>query len=144
MLALNHEVHEAEEMCLQQNKPIPAPAWLAEGKAALSHNSPKQGKATPQKPQKSSDYGGLFAQPQVIEQEILENFDEQYHDLVKELLAKGMNFNKDGYFSLRDPKTNTIIAQAELGIFDTMQVYGPLDEQSRKVFEGRGFKVSSL
>ena len=71
--------------------------------------------------------------------EVLENFDEQYHSLVKLLLDKGIEFNTDDYFVLTDDN-DAIIAEAELGIESKKIVSGVL-EGYEKIFIEKGFTI---
>ena len=75
--------------------------------------------------------------------EILENFDEKYHSLVKSLIESNIEFNKDNYFSLKDNQ-GIIIAEAYLGLPSHRIVIDPLDEISRNNFEANSYRVYSL
>ncbi len=76
-------------------------------------------------------------------QDILENFDSKYHSLIKNLLDKEIEFNKDDYFYLRDSEKR-IIAEAFIGLPKHKTVIDPLSEESRKAFEKEGFKAYSF
>lgn len=75
--------------------------------------------------------------------EVLENFEDKYHDLVRDLLDNNINFNKDDYFYLLDDN-GSIIAEAFLGLPDQKIVIEPLDENSKQEFEKHSYRVLSL
>lgn len=71
---------------------------------------------------------------------ILENFDDSLHDVVRELIARGERINKDGYFYLEDD-TNSLLAEAGLGLEERKLVVDPLDETSAHEFEKAGYRI---
>ena len=69
---------------------------------------------------------------------ILDNFDPVLHKVVKILIDKNIKINEEYDFDLI--KDDEIIAQAELGSYESRFFCKPFDEESKKVFIENGYK----
>lgn len=76
-----------------------------------------------------------------ISEEILANFNEQLHDIVKLLFKNNIAFNAEYDFDLIED--DLIIASAELGSHTKKIVVNPYDEESKQTFIKKGYKVFS-
>ena len=74
---------------------------------------------------------------------VLENFEDKYHPLIKILLNKNIEFNKDDYFYLKD-NDNQIIAEAFLGLPVNKIVIDPLSDEFIEIFNRNGYKTFFL
>ncbi len=70
--------------------------------------------------------------------EIFENFGSEYHNLITELINKGVDFNRDCSFYLEDDY-GAIIAEATIGFHQKKIFIDPFDDNSREVFQKNGY-----
>ncbi len=80
---------------------------------------------------------------EIAENEIYDNFDLKYHELIKILLERDINFNKNDYFYLKD-ESDAIIAEAFLCLPDYKIVIDPLGSESEQKFKTNSFKIFTL
>ena len=71
---------------------------------------------------------------------VLDYYDEEYHDLVRTLLDRGIDFEREGSYILKNDK-NVTVAEAVIGLPDQGLVFGPLDEASEHHFQSVGLRV---
>ena len=74
---------------------------------------------------------------------LLEQFDEEYHPILNEIFKRGEVKSEDDeikLYSLTD-RNGKLIAEAELILYKTKQVYSPFSEQDLKVFQKEGFEI---
>ena len=76
------------------------------------------------------------------ENNILENFDENLHDIILQLQKNNIPFDEFSPFDLMDK--NRVIASAGLGIPDYKIVFDVFDESDKKYFEKAGFRVLEI
>jgi len=74
-----------------------------------------------------------------VSNEVLSNFDERLHDIVKLLFKNNIEFNTEYDFDLVE--NDEIIASAELGSHTKKIVVNPFDEESKQTFIKNGYKV---
>lgn len=74
------------------------------------------------------------------EQSVLDNFDPIWHAVVRQLLAKNIEFNRETSYTLED-ENGVILAEAALGLPDLKIVGGAFDEASKRRFEAAGYQV---
>lgn len=74
-----------------------------------------------------------------VDLELLENFAEELHDIVKRLIEENIEFNREFDFDLMED--DKIIASAELGSAIEKFVISPFDEKSEKVFLVNGYQI---
>lgn len=75
-------------------------------------------------------------------EEILENFSEDLHGIVRELVAAGVEINTEYDFDIMED--GEIVAQAALGSHPAKFVIKPFDDASRAKFESLGYKVFTV
>ncbi|MDG5800797.1 DEAD/DEAH box helicase [Marinilabiliaceae bacterium ANBcel2] len=84
------------------------------------------------------DYRGIERETMIdTRSQILENFRDELHSIVNQLLEKKIEINKEYDFDLLDE--GVIIAQAELGSHTSKFFMCPFDEESERKFLERGF-----
>lgn len=71
--------------------------------------------------------------------EIFNYYDEEYHEIIKQLLEKEIDFTKEGSFELMENKE--IIAEAVLGFPSAKIVIEPYTEEDEIIFNERGYVV---
>lgn len=76
-----------------------------------------------------------------VSNEVLSNFDESLHDIVRVLFKNNIEFNTEYDFDLIE--CDIIIASAELGTHTKKIVINPFDEESKQTFIKNGYKVYS-
>jgi DEAD/DEAH box helicase domain-containing protein len=76
-----------------------------------------------------------------VSNEILSNFDEALHNIVRMLFENNIEFNTEYDFDLIE--SDIIIASAELGTHTKKIVVNPFDEESKQTFIKNGYKVYS-
>ena len=76
-----------------------------------------------------------------VSNEILSNFDEELHVIVRLLFKENIEFNTEYDFDLIE--SDIIIASAELGTHTKKIVINPFDEESKQTFIKNGYKVYS-
>jgi DEAD/DEAH box helicase domain-containing protein len=76
-----------------------------------------------------------------VSNEILSNFDEELHVIVRLLFKENIEFNTEYDFDLIE--SDIIIASAELGAHSKKIVINPFDEESKQTFINNGYKVYS-
>jgi DEAD/DEAH box helicase domain-containing protein len=84
-------------------------------------------------------------EPKYTLEDLLNQFEEKYHPHLEELFEQGdVNDEEDEklLYSLTDEKGN-VVAEADLILYKTKQVFEPFSDQDRKVFEQKGFDVVS-
>lgn len=78
-------------------------------------------------------------------EEVLTYYDEEYHDLIRQLLEQDIEFSRDGSFVLMDEEIkNKVVAEAVLGFPAEKIVLGPLSEEDRQAFEKKGFQIYTV
>lgn len=75
----------------------------------------------------------------IFNDEILQNFDEELHPIVKTLIEKNIEFNSEFDFDLI--KDDIIIASAELGSKTNKFVVNPFDKESEEAFLKEGYRI---
>jgi len=73
---------------------------------------------------------------------LLQNFDPELHDIVKTLIENSIQINEEFDFDFME--NDEIIAQAELGSHETKFFCRPFDEDSRKVFNDKGYREINI
>ena len=72
-------------------------------------------------------------------EEIFENFDEELHSIIKELIEKNIEFNTEFDFDLTED--DIIIASAELGSKIKKFIVNPFDKESEETFKIKGYRI---
>jgi hypothetical protein len=80
---------------------------------------------------------------QASSDDILDNFDVSLAPIVTELIANGIDFNKESSFYLED-ENGGIIAEAALGIPSRKIIVDPFDDESRAKFIKAGYTEVSI
>lgn len=72
-----------------------------------------------------------------------DNFNENIYQRIKLILKKkGLSYNNEGSFLLKD-KLGNVIAEAELGVESERVVFSPFNIQSEIVFKNHGYSIMS-
>jgi len=75
----------------------------------------------------------------ILNEEILQNFDKELHSIVKDLIENNIEFNSEFDFDL--VKDDVIVASAELGSKTNKFVVNPFDKESEETFINEGYQI---